>query len=87
MTRKTEAYGLELTKKMDVKNNRRQKEGKEGRKGLSQGVRQKGADTWSKLILADKSIHHVDDTFNSQWQPVEGNEFSVSEAVMFDNMH
>ena len=45
MTGKTEAYGAELTKKTELENNGWQKERKEGRKGLSQGVRQKGADT------------------------------------------
>lgn len=75
-----------LTKKIRLEK-QRQEEGKESRKGLSQGVRKKGADTWSKQILAEKSIHHVDDMFNSQWQRMEGNEFSVSEAVIFDNMH
>lgn len=46
MTGKTEVYGVELlNEKIDLKNNRWQKEGKDERKGLSRGVRQKGADT------------------------------------------
>lgn len=51
MTGKTEAYGAELLNKKKSrlkkkkKNRRWQEEGEEGRKGLSQGVAQKGADT------------------------------------------
>lgn len=45
MTGKTDAYGVELLDKKIRVGKQRQMEGREGRKGLSQGVRQKGADT------------------------------------------
>lgn len=45
MTGKTDAYGVELPKKIDLEKQQLAEGGSEERKGLSQGVRQKGADT------------------------------------------